>query len=219
MRGQRGKKGVTARPRTKREEKTTLLIVTEGKKTEPNYFKGLKSEAGIKKHFSITLKKTGASPDLAVQAAVKLSGQAYDEVWCVLDVEGLDNEKALDRAIKLAEKRKIQICLSNPCFEVWLLSHFEKRARSLDAKGAFEALNEQWMKHVKREYRKSDGAVYASVAERTPKAIKNARWVREKHHRDVQDARNANSSTEVYRLVECLLAPARGSGAQEGEGA
>jgi hypothetical protein len=48
---------------------------------------------------------------------------AYDEVWCVLDV---DEHPKLHEARQLANARGIELAISNPCFELWLLLHFRE---------------------------------------------------------------------------------------------
>ena len=50
---------------------------------------------------------------------------AYDEVWCVMDVEAPVAHPSLPSAIRLAREHGISVALSNPCFELWLLLHFK----------------------------------------------------------------------------------------------
>jgi hypothetical protein len=47
----------------------------------------------------------------------------YDEVWCVFDV---DEHPKLNEAGQLASARGIELAVSNPCFELWLLIHFRE---------------------------------------------------------------------------------------------
>jgi RloB-like protein len=54
----------------------------------------------------------------------------YDAVWCVFDV---DTHDTLDAAIAEASRQSFQVAVSNPCFELWLLWHFENHFRSLTA--------------------------------------------------------------------------------------
>ena len=196
-------------------EKTTILIVGEGQETEPNYFRGLIREEAVSAKFAVTVKKgPGYSAEAVVKEAIKYKKSAldrhqeYDEVWCVLDVEGLSKRDSLDRAVALAESNAIKLCLSNPCFEIWLMSHFAREARSHnDCDAVIVALNRHWQRHYAQDYRKNDDRIYQRVSTLTREAIENAKWVRETGHADKENTADANSSTEVYCLVGRLLGP------------
>jgi hypothetical protein len=50
----------------------------------------------------------------------------YDELWMVLDTDHLtqgSHLRGLTRALKDAQKKGVQVALSKPCFELWLLMH------------------------------------------------------------------------------------------------
>jgi hypothetical protein len=201
------------------------LIVGEGRETERNYFDGLKRESAVAAKFAVTVKKgPGFSAERVVQEAIKhklraeCRGEQYDEVWCVLDVEGPSKRSSLDRAIETARRNGLSVCLSNPSFEVWLLSHFEKKGRPYnDCDAVIVQLNKHWRKrrkvrpkkhlrkHLEQDYQKNDPLIYERVRDRTKNAIANAQWVREKYHAPSSHTGDCNSSTEVYRLVRYLL--------------
>jgi len=188
------------------------LIVGEGRETEPNYFDGLKREDAVRARFRITVKRgPGISPERVVEEAVKYKNQAavrsedYDEVWCVMDTEGPEKRQSLAKALRMAREHDIKVCLSNPAFEVWFLSHFERSAGFfLDGGAVIVKLNKHWLKHFSREYEKADDRLYHRIAGRTSTAVANAQWVREVHHREKKDMADCNSSTEVYLLVKKL---------------
>lgn len=198
-----------------RPEKITILIVGEGRQTEPNYFRGLRNEPTVSAKFATTVKKGhGYSAEAVVKEAIDHKKgamnrrQEYDEVWCVLDVEGPSKRDSLDRAVTLAADNDISVCLSNPCFEIWLVSHFAREARSYNGCGAvIVEVRKHWQRHCGQDYRKNDDRVYHRVSALTQTAIENAAWVRETHHAGMRSTADANSSTEVYRLVRHLLGP------------
>jgi hypothetical protein len=197
-----------------RPEKTKILIVGEGQQTEPNYFRGLRRDPSVSPRFAITVKPgPGYSAEAVVKEAMrrkkdaesKGEWEAFEEVWCVLDVEGPDKRDSLDAAVALARREGISLCLSNPSFEVWFLSHFVRQARSYNDCGAVMAdLNKHWQELCGRDYQKNDDQMYGRLRHLTGNAIANARWVRENHHGGT-DMADANSSTEVYLLVRRLL--------------
>ena len=49
-------------------------------------------------------------------------GDAYDEYWCVFDI---DQHPNLKNAIEMARANDIAIAISNPCIELWFLIHYE----------------------------------------------------------------------------------------------
>ena len=187
--------------------KRTVLIVGEGRETEPNYFDGLKRETEVAARFSVTVKRgRGRSPESVIGEVLKHKSQGdYDEVWCVLDVEGAQKRASLEKALRLAADNGITVCLSNPSFEAWFLAHFERTtAPFAGARAVIVRLSKHWQKEYRTKYDKSAQDLYSRLSNRTPTAIANARWGKEIHHKD-RPVADCNSSTEVYRLVRRLL--------------
>ena len=125
-----------------REPQSILVIVSEGEKTEKKYFSnyrkrgcGLKIETpntsktdpeGLVNYAKRQIYKHGIEPD------------EDDEVWCVFDVD--ENEDSIQRAVEKAKESEIKIALSNPCFEIWFLLHFELRQTKLSCSDTVENL-------------------------------------------------------------------------------
>ena len=190
-----------------REKRTKILIFGEGQETEPNYFKAMRQTREIREKFVVTVKGGHGFSELeVVKEVIKfLNGKSFDEIWCVIDVEGPSKRDALEEAYKLAEPHKIKICLSNPSFEVWFLAHFEKRARPYkDGSTAESALNKRWREKFNRDYEKDNVRHFENLDLLLKTAVENAKWVLENHHKN-GECKNCNSSTEVYRLIMRLL--------------
>ena len=101
-------------------EKPTILIVCEGKNTEPSYFRQFKLS-------SATIKAIGNGHNTTslVNQAIELSrGGVYDQVWCVFDK---DQFPAADfnNAINIANAQNFGVAYSNQAFEYWFILHFE----------------------------------------------------------------------------------------------
>lgn len=99
----------------------TILIYCGATSTEPAYFDGLRVE---RRNSSVTIKirSRGIAPVALVEVAAEYRDRrpgAFDEVWCVFDVDQFD----IDAAVREARRRKIRLAISNPCFEIWLLLH------------------------------------------------------------------------------------------------
>ncbi|SFS55511.1 RloB family protein [Saccharopolyspora flava] len=124
------------RPTGNRRERSRILVVTEGEQTELQYFKGLcrfLRATGVSVT-GVDVKTEGRDPLSVVNRArretrnEKLVGarDGFNAVWCVVDV---DDHETLPEAVELAQRMKFNVAVSNPCFEMWLLFHFEACTR------------------------------------------------------------------------------------------
>lgn len=122
-----------ARSRAFRSPKRRLLVLCEGRLTEPQYLTGLKISER-KPSVEIEIPDVQGTPLTLVKEGVDRKRQSekeskrqkdeflkYDEVWCVFDK---DEHPYVPDALQLARSNGIKIALSNPCFELWLLLHF-----------------------------------------------------------------------------------------------
>lgn len=151
----------------KRSEKTKdkrvyFLIVCEGEKTEPNYFKGFKTNVKSYIYTIDTLGEGTNTKDLVKRTikARKSSSQDYDSVWAVFDRDSF-NANNFNGAIHLAQSNEIKVAWSNEAFELWYLLHFQFRNSSmsrLDYKKAIE--NEMNAKIFESKGKKSKKFVY-----------------------------------------------------------
>lgn len=198
-----------------RPEKARILIVCEGRETEPNYFWGLRDEEALRQKFHVVVQKGQGGSCLAVvkQAIAEMEkaaarGEDYDEVWCVFDVEQAAQREQVSEARTLAGQRDIGLALSMPSFEVWLLAHFVRtKASFASCDKVIQELNKHWRREFGRDYEKNEERLHARLAGRTRTAIDNARKVREQDWGSSSDIADCNSATDVYLLVERLLGP------------
>jgi hypothetical protein len=125
-----------------RQPRKTLLVFCEGEKTEPEYLQALKRQPFVKDVAAVDLRvdprHEGAVPLALVTMAADARSKAIneeaeiDEFWCVFDVEWPVNHPNLHDAVNLARSNDIQLAISNPCFELWLILHFRDEGRWLD---------------------------------------------------------------------------------------
>jgi hypothetical protein len=112
-----------------------LLILVEGEKTEVNYFEKVCGRLGLT-GADVKTVFAGSDPGNMVKEAVELRNErenqavrrqavAYADVWCVFDTENVDHRRRprMLAACKLAREKNINLALSAPTFEVWLLLH------------------------------------------------------------------------------------------------
>lgn len=56
-------------------------------------------------------------------------GRAYDEVWCMFDV---DEHPALHEVETMAADNGIHLAVSSPCLELWFVLHFEDQTAHIE---------------------------------------------------------------------------------------
>jgi RloB-like protein len=142
-----------SRPRRRgpvREPRKRYLLFCEGEVTEPEYFGGWKRFLRSRL-ISIELSPEQGDPLRLVERAVSAKRTAdrearrerddnlrYDEIWCVLDV---DDHARLGEARRLADRQGVHIVMSEPCFELWGLLHYQDHWAYATCSTVCEALN------------------------------------------------------------------------------
>lgn len=158
-------------------------MVSGGEKTESQYFSGLR----LTRRVPITVKYKVDAPHNLVGYAARLRDQyreEFDAVWCVVDVDEFD----IPAAVRLAGRTQVNLAVSNPCFEVWLLLHFaDHRAHVTDYRAARDLL----ARHVPGYDKKLD---FATFDPRVEDAVARAALLGP-----------GNPSSGVGRLVETVL--------------
>jgi len=134
----------------------------------------------------------------------------WDEIYCVLDHDGRDSAVGKLEAGLAAINRKrastqVEMTLSDPCFELWLLLHFEFSDRPYTSlrggRSACQNVIEQLQRHIP-EYRKNTTGYLKLVKDRVEKALANA----DQLNRLPKETRPRGPPyTNVSRLVARLL--------------
>lgn len=181
-----------------------LLILCEGKITEPNYLNALRHahrnrlidvevvpDCGVPKtvvEYAVERKKA------AYREARRYSDQyrAYDEVWCVIDV---DEHPRLAEAKQQARDNGIELAISNPCFELWILLHFQDQFAEQNRaviQHACRAHMPDYNKHVNYE------ALQSRYEDAVSRAQRLELWQTERQNS------GGNPSTKVHLLTETI---------------
>ncbi len=192
--------------------KPRILILCEGARTEPAYFSWLKHDRRLT---SVVVRGPRARPlgppELLKRARDELRNDpGWDEIYCVLDHDGRDSAVGKLEAGLAAINRKrastqVEMTLSDPCFELWLLLHFEFSDRPYTSlrggRSACQNVIEQLQRHIP-EYRKNTTGYLKLVKDRVEKALANA----EQLNRLPKETRPRGPPyTNVSRLVARLL--------------
>lgn len=185
-----------------REPNPLLLVVCEGEVTEPRYIESFRVAQGSTA-VRVRVVSPGGDPRALVERAIELRGAArvdarragdanlaYDEVWCVFDV---DQHARFTEACRLAAEADIRTALSNPCFELWLVLHFADQTAHLSTAQARRLLRghlPRYDKHIRFE----------ELEEGYTGAVSRALALERRH--TAQGSPGANPSTGVHHLTE-----------------
>ena len=187
-----------------------VLIVCEGEKTEPYYFQGLRKSLGLHPaNVVIADKKSGLVPKSLVQYALEelKKDSDFDHVFCVFDKDkhpSYEAALAMIRDKRLKGSTQLHAITSIPCFEVWVLLHFNYSTAPFEA-----AAQDSNCALVVRElrmdgripgYDKGSREIFDELSGRLDDAIANAHKL-ERHHDGIG---TDNPSTQVHKLVEHL---------------
>ena len=196
--------------KSKRQAPANYLIVCEGKKTEPNYFNGLKKKINEKYGNkvdvlipNIEVKGTGKNTTKLLkytQKTVNHANKVYGQVWVVFDKDDYSDEQ-FDSAI---DNCNYNVAQSNPNFELWLLAHFKKVNRYVSKDDVLQELSKEFQKKDLGDYTKNDTNIFDKVTseERLHAAIKNCEYM-EELNKDGQVSQR-NPMTRVYKIVDRL---------------
>ncbi|HWR57766.1 MAG TPA: RloB family protein [Thermodesulfovibrionales bacterium] len=192
-----------------------VLIICEGEKTEPNYFKGLRAALRLnKENIVIHDRRCGSDPLSLVNSAEEEylrelkrdpEKQGYDHIFVVFDKDTHTTyNDALQKMGSLSKKHKgkFKAIVSVPCFEFWLLLHYEYTSRPYGASGGNSACDNvirDLEAHISG-YEKGNENVFETTYPRVDDAIKHA----ERLEKRQEEAGTDNPSTKVHRLVAYL---------------
>ena len=196
--------------KSKRQAPANYLIVCEGKKTEPNYFNGLKRKINEKYGNkvdvlipNIDVKGTGMNTTSLVkytQKTVNHANKVYGQVWVVFDKDEYNDEQ-FNSAI---DNCNYNVTWSNPNFELGLLAHFKKVSRYVSKDDVLQELSKEFQKKGLGDYTKNDTDIFDKVTSegKLHTAIKNCEYM-EEVNKDGQ-ASQRNPTTKVYKIVDGL---------------
>ena len=153
--------------------KKIILMITEGNnQTETNYFKRFESS----EYRIVFARGNDTDPVKMINSlisqydALGLSAEEGDLGMSLIDT---DCEKHKDSQIKDADKlcsEKVKQYVSSPCFEIWLLCHYEYSTRQYNSTD--EVIKR--LRYYIKDYSKSDEYIYEKTKTQILIALENA---------------------------------------------
>lgn len=222
--GHRGK----SKPRNKR-----FFIYSGGIVTEVEYFqyvrrhlfgdyvRNLRIKSG-EVDDPVRVEADGVDPKTLVEGAAKLlredkkdaKKESYDPfavVWAVADVDDFGkNGDKLRAAVDKGRQSGVEVIISNPCFDVWLIDHKQPCPLSYTQTSECEKLakrlglidmsrNRNNPKHIRQE----------AIAGKYATAAKNAQKHMGEQHRRIRDNRPSSGDyapwTDIPKIVDTLI--------------
>jgi len=206
-RARKGREVRSSRP--VREPIDVVLIVCEGRKTEPLYFKALCDELKLSTaNVIVTGEECGSSPKSIVEYAIRRfrESKEFDRVYCVFDrdrhpsfadaVSRCATARLTNSASKIC---RFQAVTSNPCFEYWIFLHYEDSDAPVVAAGG-KSSGEVMLSKLKRHmpnYEKSMADAFHELKPSLKIALRRAIRINARG--------NDNPHTKVADLVQYLL--------------
>lgn len=187
-----------------------VLIVCEGEKTEPLYFRELIDHYEIHSANVRISGDCGSDPVSVVEHGLKLYNEekssksgAFDRVYCVFDRDDHPNyQHALDIVYGKKSNGYLFLATSTPCFEYWLLLHFIYTTAPYSSVGGVSAgatvlkeLQNYWP-----EYAKANSGIFVSRLDQLEFAKANAARAFEEAEKSHTD----NPTTHIHELIEYL---------------
>lgn len=192
-----------------------ILIVSEGSKTEPNYFKEIRAEFRLHSaNVEVQPGALGTEPLQVVDYARELfengdrhkgiRPRVFEQVYAVFDRDdhrtfhnALARARALDGTLRNDLKQPVKFAAipSRPSFEFWLLLHFENVRNLIHRDEAMRRLK----RHLP-DYDKGYGRAFAETKSELQTAIDRARILAGR----VNPADDTEPYTGIIDLVELL---------------
>ena len=195
------------RQRSRQPRRKEILVFAEGAVTEEVYLVFYKRH--YRRSVLIEIDEFRGTPlalvERAKQAKIRAErderrgrGRAQDEFWCVFDV---DEHPNLSEAIKMAEANEINLAVSSPCIELWLLLHVKDQTAHIHRHDA-----QSEAKSILGCGKSLTDRALELLAENLDTAIERAKKLEAKHRDDGTPA-PGNPSSGMWRLMESITAP------------
>ncbi len=197
------------RRKARRDAYDKVLIVCEGSKTEPHYFQGLIAHYQLN---SANIKVTGESDSSPISIwqyahekyqEEKNAGDPFDRVYCVFDKDThASYRQACDQIAAATPQDTFFAITSVPCFEYWLLLHFNYTTKPYNSLPGNSSANQVFkdLKQFLPDYQKGQTGLFTVLQNQLVHAVTNA----ERALAAAQSNHTDNPSTQVHELVGYL---------------
>ena len=182
-----------------------IVVVTEGAVTEPSYLRTFYRLHGDRSSVRLVLIRGAADPRAVVERAIKESKKlkrdplgSRDTVWAMFD---RDEHSRFAQAKDMARGNGIRLAISNPCFELWGILHYQEYDAPLDRHECQRTLGELCPSYSSKEGKIFDDQEVIEHNYRDAVGRAENSLTRRREEGDPE----GNPSTTVHRLTEHIL--------------
>lgn len=197
-----------------RSEPDRVLIVTEGSKTEPAYFRMLITELGLTTAQVTIAGDGGSAPVSVVQKAKRLLTQDddFEQVYCIFDRDchqsydlALGEVRALATSRTTKDKTVLAVT-SVPCFELWYQLHVSDSRSPYAGQAPAQDLIADLKKtdHFRVYDKKGCDSFYNQIAPHRQAACRRAERFLDEAKAEAAREYHENPSTRVHLVVKAL---------------
>ena len=183
-----------------------IVVVSEGENTEPRYLRAFSRVYGDQ---TVRLRPIGGvgDPRAVVDRAIAERDEARrdpyaarDSFWAMFDRD--DHHKFFE-AINLAHGNGISLAISNPCFELWGIFHYEDQDAPIHRHQCQRRLGQLCQSYLPR----ADKAFDDEDVIQGRYCDAKARGERSLERRKEEDDPRGNPSSSVHLLTEFIRSP------------
>ena len=185
------------------------LIVTEGTKTEPEYFEAIKKCVNEKYRERVQLEVFGEGYNTIglferAKRRAENSPNGYKHVWIVYDTDDFPRDR-IDAVPELCDdystpERQYHAIWSNQCIELWFLLHFSFLHSDLHRSGYFPKLERCLRKIHAGSYKKNRNDMFEILRPYMDSAIANAKKLDKRN--EGRSPSESAPGTKVFEFVE-----------------
>lgn len=187
------------------------LIITEGTKTEPNYFNEIKNLINENYSEKIHLEIVGQGDNTVnlfdkAQQLAKANLNGYKHIWIIYDIDDFPKDR-IDRVPVLCKENSSPNCKyhaiwSNQCIELWFLLHFSFMHSDLHRNEYESKLSKHLSEIGAGTYYKNRHDMFSVLREYLDIAIQNANKLDKINSGKTPS--NSAPGTKVFELIEKL---------------
>jgi hypothetical protein len=202
----------TRRGGAKREIKKTILIIGEGK-SELSYFKDLKKENDLKFNLEPKLGSDGSNYKSIFEKVLENADLGvYAHIFCLIDLDYIikqdlleDYEKEKNILLSNTQEGLVIVIESLPCFELWILLHFEKtQSTNVECK---QLIDGKVKKHI-NDYTKAMSGLYSKIKDKQPQAMEYSKEIKKQRQKEIENTSNTFcrlSFTDIGELIKYFV--------------